>query len=58
MPDSAAARADYVRALKEEREGYARSGKTDRVAAVDAELARFEAAPAKRSAPKRSTAKG
>lgn len=46
-------RADYVRALKQEREGYVRSGQSERVADVDAELARFEKAPVKRTAPKR-----
>lgn len=49
-------RAAYVRALKEEREGYVKRGLDDRVAQVDAELARFEQAPAKRRAPR--TAKG
>lgn len=51
-------RADYVRALKQDREGYLRSGNKQRLADVDAELKRFESAPAKRSAPKRETAKG
>ena len=51
-------RAGYVRALKEEREGYVRRGLKDRVAQVDAELARFGAAPVKRAAAKRSTTKG
>lgn len=32
----------YVEALKEEREACFRRGKMDRVAAIDAELARFE----------------
>lgn len=40
LTGAAARRADYVRALQEERDGYARTGRTDRVAAVDAELAR------------------
>lgn len=46
---AAARRADYVRALREEREGYVRAGKTDRVAEVDAELARAEGRPQGRS---------
>ena len=48
-------RAGYVRALKEEREGYVKRGLTDRVAQVDAELARFDAAPKKRTAPRKAT---
>jgi hypothetical protein len=44
-----ARRADYVRALREERDGYARVGKTDRIAAVDEELARVTGAPQGRS---------
>lgn len=58
MSEKAAAaqgRADYVEALKVEREGYVRAGKTDRVKAVDAELARFDAAPKERSAAKKAT---
>ena len=50
-------RADMVRALTEEREAFLRRGLKDRAAAVDAELARFGAAPVKRTAPKRATAK-
>lgn len=46
---AAARRADYVRALREEREGYVRVGKADRAAAVDAELARVAGAPQGRS---------
>lgn len=46
---AAARRADYIRALSEEREGYARQGRTDRVADVDAELARMQGRPAGRS---------
>lgn len=42
---AAARRADYVRALKEEREGYVRAGKTDRVKQVDEQLAAFGQAP-------------
>lgn len=43
--DAAQQRAEYVAALKAEREGYARTGKTDRAKQVDAELARFNEAP-------------
>lgn len=43
--EAAAARQGYVEALRVEREGYVRAGKTDRIKAVDAELARFDAAP-------------
>lgn len=49
---AAARRDDYVRALKEERAGYVLRGLNDRVAEVDAQLARFaptDATPAKRS---------
>jgi len=46
---AAARRADYVRALREEREGYVRAGKTDRLPDVDAELARIEGRPVGRS---------
>lgn len=46
---AAARRADYVRALREEREGYARMGNKERVAQVDAELARVEGGPVGRS---------
>lgn len=53
MPDNtdiaAARRADYIRALREEREGYAKFGNADRVADVDAELARVEGRPVGRS---------
>lgn len=55
MPDSAAARADYVRALTEERRGYEAAGNKERLADVDAELARFGAAPVKRTAPPRTS---
>ena len=55
---AASERAAYVAALKAERDGYERQGRADRVAQVDAELARFGAAPVKRTAPKRATAKG
>lgn len=40
LAGAAARRADYVRALREERAGYVMIGRPDRVAAVDAELAR------------------
>ena len=46
---AAARRADYVRALREEREGYVRAGRADRVAQVDAEIARVEGRPVGRS---------
>ncbi len=49
MQAAAAARADYVRALREEREGYVRVGNTGRVAHVDAEIARAEGRPIGRS---------
>lgn len=52
--DAAQARADYVRALNEERHGYEVAGKTERIAQVDAELSRFDAAPVKRTAPKKA----
>ena len=47
--DAARRRADYVRALREEREGYVRTGNEERVAQVDAELARVEGGPVGRS---------
>lgn len=52
---AAARRADTVRALTEEREGYVRAGKTDRVAQVDAAIARLQGAPSGRKAPSRTT---
>lgn len=52
---AAAARADMVRALTEERDAFLAKGMKDRAAAVDAELARFGAAPKKRAAPKKAT---
>jgi len=58
MSDAAAQRADYVRALKEERAGYVMRGLTDRVAQVDEQLARFGEAPVKRTAPRRDKAAG
>ena len=50
--DAAQQRGEYVAALKVEREGYVRAGKSDRVAAVDAELERFEEKPKGRRAVK------
>ena len=47
--DAARLRADYVRALREERQGYIQKGLAERVAAVDAELARVEGRPVGRS---------
>jgi hypothetical protein len=38
-------RAEYVAALKAEREGYVRSGKADRVKQVDDQLAKYGEAP-------------
>jgi len=55
---ASAKRAQYVAGLKAERDGYARIGDTKRAAEVEAELARFDDAPKKRTAPKKSTAKG
>lgn len=48
---AAAQRADYKRALEEERAGYEKFGKDDRVKGVDAELKRLaeEAKPARQS---------
>lgn len=54
---AAARRADTIRALTEERAGYVAAGKTDRVKAVDAELARMNAAPVGRTAPRKSSAR-
>ncbi len=51
-------RADMVRALTEEREAFLRRGLKDRAAAVDAELARFDAAPRKRTTKKTITTEG
>lgn len=57
MPESTEnARAAHVRALLEERHGYEAAGKADRLAQVDAELAKFDAAPVKRTAPKKAKA--
>lgn len=54
---AAARRADYVRALEQEREMLERAGKKDRVKAVDAELERVGAKPVERRAPSTTTAK-
>lgn len=53
MSDQASAkRAQYVAGLKAERDGYLRVGDKKRAAEVDAELARFDVAPKKRTAKK------
>lgn len=44
-----ARRADYLRALREERDGYERTGRPERAAEVDAEIARVEGRPVGRS---------
>lgn len=49
-------RADYVRALEFELEGYERFGKSDRAAQVRAELARVTGKPTERSTKPRETA--
>lgn len=49
IEQAATRRADYARALREERDGYERAGRQDRVAEVDAELARVEGGPVGRS---------
>lgn len=54
---AAAQRADYVRALNEERDQCERAGKKERVKAIDAELARVGGKPAERRAPESTTAK-
>lgn len=46
---AAARRADYLRALQEERAGYERTGRQDRVEQVDDEIARVTGAPIGRS---------
>lgn len=59
MSDQASAkRAQYVAGLKSERDGYVRVGDKKRAAEVDAELARFDAAPKKRTAKKPTTTEG
>lgn len=52
MTTPAEQRADYVRALRDEREKYVRLGLKDRVVGVDAEIARAEGRPKGRRAPK------
>jgi hypothetical protein len=49
---ASAKRAQYVAGLKSERDGYLRVGDKKRAAEVDAELARFDVAPKKRTAKK------
>jgi hypothetical protein len=54
---AAAKRAGMVEALKIEREGYRRAGRTDRVAEVDASIQALGGKPpAERRAPRRQTA--
>ena len=50
---ASAARADWIRALTEERDGYLALGLTDRAEQVDAQIAAF--APEQAEAPKRTT---
>lgn len=47
--DAARQRKDYVRALEEERAGLVVQGKEDRIAAVDAEIARLKKPNARRT---------
>ena len=57
MSDQASAkRAQYAAGLKAERDGYLRVGDKKRAAEVDAELARFDAAPKRRTAKKTEAA--
>lgn len=59
MSDQASAkRAQYVAGLKSERDGYLRVGDKKRAAEVDEELARFGAAPKKRTTKKTTTTEG
>lgn len=59
MSDQASAkRAQYVAGLKAERDGYLRVGDKERAAEVDAELARFDVAPKKRTAKNPTTTEG
>jgi hypothetical protein len=44
-------RADYMRALNEERDMCERSGKADRVKAIDAEISRFKSVKDRQTAP-------
>lgn len=48
--EAAERREDYLRGLKEEREGYVRTGNKERLADVDAEIKRFTAKPSGRAA--------
>lgn len=52
---AAAKRADEVRALNEERAGYAARGMADRVKQVDAEIARLTGQPPKKRTTKKTT---
>lgn len=47
--EAARLRENYLRALREEREGYLRKGMADRAAGVDTEIARVEGKPQGRS---------
>lgn len=49
-------RAEYVAALKDERDGYARVGQTDRAKIVDEEIRRTEKPEGAKPKPKRDTA--
>jgi uncharacterized glyoxalase superfamily metalloenzyme YdcJ len=51
---AAARRADTLRALTEERDGYARLGKADRVREVDAAIKALQGRPAGRKSPAKS----
>lgn len=53
-----ARRADTLRALEEERLGYERLGKTDRVREVDAAIKTLTGKPAGRRAPGKTTTEG
>lgn len=52
---AAAKRADEVRALLEERAGYAARGRMDRVKQVDEALAAYQVAPPKKRTAKKPT---
>lgn len=47
--DAARQRADYLRALREERDGYLRAGLAGRASGVDDEITRVEGRPVGRS---------
>lgn len=53
--DAAERRQDYLRALEFERTGCVQVGKTDRVKAIDAEIARLRGAPVDATPAKRTT---